>query len=155
MNYIVVNRNYKEFIDYYNTSINFKIKSADKRYVIFELSPKTTYVEVNGKYTENILKKETDNIQVEFNCERGKITVKETYNKNWVAYLNGIEIGTNPTNHGFIEIENGRITGKCNLELAFKEQIYYILSVIVSIVAWILVTAFIAYKIIRDRQMFI
>lgn len=145
VNNIIVNTRYSEMVDFYNNSSRFRLVKIDGGYAIFEPSPLASYVEVNGKAVTGEPKKSLDSIHVEFDCEPGNVTVKETYNQNWVAFINGNAVKTSQTVYGFTVVENDNITGRCTLDMAFREPSYSTMSLLISASALLAVIVYLAY----------
>lgn len=117
VNYIVLDEN-SELNDYFNESNKFNFKYHDNGYSIFETVPKSTYVEINNKNVLADVTKSNDGITISMKCEPGDVTIKETYDKNWGAELNGENIELKENDYGFMTFENN-LDEKCMLNLKF------------------------------------
>jgi hypothetical protein len=134
VNYIVVNKNSGEIIEYFENSDYFKLYNETESFFIFETHPKSSYIEINNESIYNVeLKKQNDNIFFNFTCETGTLKIKEGYHQNWNSELNSKEIKLNSNEYGFIETYIND-TGLCSMKLSFSDPDYYIIFKIISLI---------------------
>jgi hypothetical protein len=145
--YIVINKNYRELIEYFNSSKNFQIYNFTKNFIIFELKPKSTYFEVNGKEMVGNITRNSDSILITFICVNDSyIIVKERYDDNWITKLNNKNALMQPTKYGFMTTKINE-NGLCHLDLEFKPSNYYLIFNILSLITYIfLITYIIKYN---------
>jgi hypothetical protein len=140
VNYVTINKKEKDLINYFNSSNNFKIFNQTKNFVVFEIVPKSKYVEMNGKEIEaNVLRKE-DSVLIGTECD-GAITVKESYHENWKVKVNGKNAKIEPNEFGFIKITPEK-NEKCSVELKFKDPEYYSIFSLISLVTYLAILMF-------------
>jgi uncharacterized membrane protein YfhO len=145
VNYVVVNKDYDEIMNYFNESNKFHLLNTTENHVVFELNPKTSYVEINGKPIDVILNKNVDEISIKTYCEPGEMVIKESYNKNWKASINGNSIKLEQTKNSFIQTSIDE-SGECNIRLKFEFPSYYKIFDIVSIVSLIAIVSLLMYE---------
>jgi len=145
VNYVVVNKDYDEIVNYFNESNKFHLLNTTENHVVFELKPKTSYVEINGKPVDVILNKNVDEISIKTYCESGEMVIKESYNKNWKASINGNSIKLEQTKNSFIQTSIDE-SGECNIRLKFEFPSYYKIFDIVSIVSLIAIVSLLMYE---------
>jgi hypothetical protein len=145
-NYVIVNKNYNELIDYFNSSNKFHLRNMTQRFVVFEIKPKSTYVEINGKAIISNVTKLDDNIIIKYSCQPGNIIIKESYHSLWVGFINNKKIDIEPSEHGFINLKTDE-KNNCTINLSFENPEYYLIFTIISLIIWI---SFIIYLIIRN-----
>ena len=133
INYVVVNKNDTVLLDYFKNPM-FKKIFSDGAFVAYETVPKSTYVESDGKPVESKVAKPPDRIEVETNCKRGEMTVKESYHKMWHASINGRRTDVTFNEYGFIRLSSD-FEGPCKIVLEFKDPNYYMIFYIVSAIA--------------------
>lgn len=119
VNYIVINKNTLELIDYLNGSKNFRLINQTDTFLIFELSPKSSYIEIDDKEVNATVFKYTDRILAEFECRNGSLILKESYHKNWRGTINNKEIDLEQDDNGFIKVELKEENENCLLELVY------------------------------------
>lgn len=147
VNYIVINKNSSELIEYFNSSNKFQIYNFTKNLIIFESKSKSTYFEINGIETSGNITRNSDSISINFICVNdSNITVKERYDENWITKLNNKNILMQPTKYGFMTTKiNER--GLCRLDLEFKPPNYYLIFNILSLITYIyLIICIIKYR---------
>jgi len=147
VNYVVLDEN-SEFFDYFNQGNKFNFKYFDNGYSIFETVPKSTYVEINNKNVLANVTKLNDEIIIDMKCEPGDMTIKETYDKNWKAKLNGRNIELKENNYGFIAFENN-LNEICSLNLKFELQKLDIIFLFISIATYFFALICLVYDIIK------
>jgi len=145
VNYVVVNKDYDEIVNYFNESNKFHLLNITENHVVFELNPKTSYVEINGKPVDVILNKNVDEISIKTYCEPGEMVIKESYNKNWKASINDNSIKLEQTKNSFIQTSIDE-NGECDIRLKFEFPNYYKIFDIVSIVSLIGVVSLLVYE---------
>jgi hypothetical protein len=146
VNYVAVNKRDKEVLSYFLNNTYFKSYNTTNMFQIFESHPKSSYIEINNKTISNIdLKKKDDEIHINFACEPGKLTIKESYHSNWQVFLNGKKIEIMPNDYDFI-ITNITTSGKCNLNMYFLDPPYYVIFNLISLITII----FILYGSIKE-----
>jgi uncharacterized membrane protein len=138
VNYLIVNKTNQDLINYFNSSEKFKIKSIEEKFIVFEIVPKSTYVELNGNSIDANITKKNDEIDIDMKCEPGIIKIKESFHKNWVGSINKNPVTIELTDNGFMQI---RIQEKndCSIKLSFEDPKYYFIFDTISFVIWLLV----------------
>jgi uncharacterized membrane protein len=145
-NYVVVNKNYNELINYFNSSNNFHLINMNQRFAVFEIEPKSTYVEINGESIVSNVTKLDDNIIIQCLCQPGNITIKESYHSLWVGSINDKKVDVEPSENGFINLKTNE-KNNCTIHLSFENPEYYMIFTIISLISCI---SFIIYLIIRN-----
>jgi len=135
VNYIAVNKNYQNSIDYFDHK-KFKLINETKLFKVFEIVPKSSYVEMNGNKVDARIKKGKDKISIEMECTPGNITVKESYNKNWIATLNGEKVNIKENEYSFMNIGTD-FRGECSLKFTFQDPDYYFIFKFISFATWL------------------
>lgn len=152
VNYVVVDKNYNDLINYFNSSKNFQIINTTKNFTVFRLNPESTYVEINNKSVNCFPIKQNDKIILEFKCNVGEATIKESYNDFWEGTLSGKKIELSYNYYGFIKTYINE-SGNCTLVLEFKEPPIYIVFKVVSIIT-IIILLVITIKLNKSRKEF-
>ena len=150
VNYVVLDKN-SEFFDYFNKSKKFNFKHFDDEYSIFEIFPKSTYVEINNKSFSANVTKINDEIIIDMKCKPGNVTIKETYDKNWKGKLNGEDINLKENNYGFIKFENN-LDGNCILNLKYELQKLDIIFLFISIVTYFFAFIYLIYDFMKKNS---
>ncbi len=135
-NYVVVNKNYHELLEYFNSSNKFRIRETTKNFVLFEIKPKSSYIEINGRVIDSNITKLNDKIIIECSCEPGLTTIKESYHGNWIGTMNNRMVTLEPSENGFINV-NVEEKEECIIELSFENPKYYLIFTIMSMASWI------------------
>jgi len=143
INYVVVNRNDTEEMNYFNDTI-FKQIFSDSMFVAYQLNPKTTYVEFNGMNVQSDVNKTVDKIEIDTDCQKGTVLVKESYHQNWQALVNGKKTDVSFDDYGFIKLMSD-FEGRCKIVLEFENPQYYQLFYIISIAS----VVFILFNILK------
>lgn len=138
VNYVIVNKRNKEQVNYFNSSKNFVMKNIKGDFILFEIKPKSTYIEINNKSIEASILKNKDRIELKFNCEPGKITIKESYYKFWNGYINDKRVDLSYNDNGFIET-NTNENGNCFMLLKFVDPWFYLIFKLASIIGIIFI----------------
>jgi len=138
VNYIVVNKNYYDLINYFNTSKFVHIIDETKIHIIFELYPKSTYIEINEIPTVAVINKKVDEILIQTNCTPGELIIKETYDSFWKGTVNNKQLKLKQNDHSFM-ITNINESGSCEIKLKFELPKYYFISNLMSIIGCIVV----------------
>jgi hypothetical protein len=120
VNYIVVNKRFENIVNLFKENENFKQINETKLFYIFELQPKSTYVEINNNPVSVNVTRGRDEIYINFYCKDGEILIKESYHPKWKAFLNGEELTLRNNNFGFIITHIEKNEGNCSLVLHFK-----------------------------------
>jgi len=120
VNYIIINKNTSELIEYFNESENFRLINQTDTFSIFELSPKSSYIEINEEQVDASIFKDKDRILAEFECVNGSLILKESYHKNWKGMINNERINLEENENGFIKLELKEDNENCLLELTFS-----------------------------------
>jgi hypothetical protein len=150
VNYVVVRKDKPEFINYFNSSNNFTILNTTEKFLVFEMIPKSTYVEMNGKSIKADVKKNDDKILINMICKPGNITVKETYNQNWVATINEKRVELNGFEQGFMQLKSNE-DGPCIIKLNFENPLFYSLFGLISILTAGFIIIFLVLKLGRNK----
>jgi len=148
INYVVLDKN-SEFFDCFNKSDKFNFNYFDNGYSIFEIVPKSTYVEINNKSILANVTKLNDEIIIDMKCEPGAVTVKETYDEGWGGKLNGKDIVLKENNYGFITFENN-LNEKCILNLKFELQELDLIFLFISVATYLFALIYLIYDIIKN-----
>ncbi len=138
VNYVIVNKRNDELVNYFNSSKNFVMKKITGDFILFEVDPKSTYIEINNKSVEASVIKNNDRIELKFRCEPGKITIKESYYKFWNGYINDKRVDLSYNDNGFIET-NTNENGNCFMLLKFVDPWFYLIFKLVSIIGIIFI----------------
>lgn len=126
VNNIIVNKNYKEIVNYFNSSELFEKIFENENFVVFSPKEKFSYVELNGKNLDGVIERKNDEILINTFCkEEGKILIKESFHPGWEIYLNGKYVEAKQSQHGFIEIPASK--GKCEIKMVF-EKYWFVLN---------------------------
>ena len=134
VNYVVVNKNSTEIIEYFNRSNNFRLYNKTELFFVFEVYPKSSYIEINDEPIRNIqFKKENDNIFINFTCFVGTLKIKEGYHQNWNVLLNNKKIELYSNEYGFIKTKIND-NGLCTIKLSFSDPDYYIIFKIIPLI---------------------
>jgi len=149
VNYVVLDKN-SELFDYFNKSSKFNFKYFDDEYSVFEINPKSTYVKINNKSISSNVTKLNDEILINMECKPGYVTIKETYDKNWIAKLNGINIELKENNYGFMTFENN-LNEKCLLDLKLGLQKLDTVFLFISIVTYFFALICLLYGFVENR----
>jgi hypothetical protein len=120
VNYILVNKKSKDLINIFENNKNFRKINETNTFLIFELQPKSTYIEINQSPINATINKYKDKIYINFHCKSGEMIIKESYHPKWKALLNGEEVAIEETDIGFIKTYIHKNEGKCLLTLQFK-----------------------------------
>jgi len=145
VNYIVVNKNYNNLVNYFNLSEFVHVIDETKMHIVFELSPKSTYVEINETPTIASVNKKVDEILIQTNCTSGELIIKETYDNFWKGEINDKAIELERTNHSFIKTEMNE-GGPCVIKLKFEVPNYYFLFNLISIIGYIVVIIYLIFS---------
>lgn len=137
VNYVVINRNATDLINYFKNPKFTEIFSGNM-FVVYQLSPKSTYVEVNGQAAQSSVQKLDDKIEIDTKCENGAVVIKESYHDLWTATINDSPTPVSFDGYGFIQL-NSTYSGTCKIVLRFENPNYYLIFYIVSIAAMIFV----------------
>jgi len=136
VNYIVVNANYTDVVRYFDGSGRFRIFGESAEFKIFELVPKSTYLELDGKPVEGERIKGRDSVAVNFACAPGTLTIKESWNELWNITVNGKAVSAGPNKYDFTEAHINE-SGDCTLEMKFSEPGYYAIFKLLWIVPFL------------------
>ena len=150
INYVVVNRNDTEALNYFNDSM-FRQISSDKMFVSFQLNPESTYVEMNNQPVQSEAVKIDDRIYINTTCQVGNITVKESYHKMWNAEIDGKSTQVSFNQYGFMTLIS-ETSGICSINLVFKDPSYYLIFYAVSILSMMLVFIYLLVKYLKIRR---
>lgn len=137
INYVFVNNNATDFLNYFDGS-KFKQIYSDSMFTVFQTSPKSTYVEFDGNQVQSQVNKTADRIEIKTDCSKGEMVIKESYNDNWRVAINGSPANSSFNDYGFIKI-NSETNGQCKIVLAFENPGYYVIFYLISIVALLFV----------------
>jgi hypothetical protein len=150
VNYICVNKNSEDIVRYFNENKYFKLFNKTKLFYVFQMNPKTSYVELNGQEIDANITKLDDEILVDFECKPGELIIKESFHKSWKPFINGKEVSMNYTDHGFIVLQNNE-KGHCSLQLNFEDPSYYSVFNFLSPITLIIVLLIICYEIFSSK----
>ena len=143
VNYIVFDTGDAKFTKFFNSS-KFKMYSMDKSFTILEVLPKAKYVGVNGEDVDASFEKGRDVIAINMACNPGKITIKERFDKDWLASVNGMNVVISENEYGFMEFENSQ-SGPCKVILTYEYQVYQKILLILSVASLLIATAYFLY----------
>jgi len=133
VNYIVINNRYPNLVKYFNESENFILINETKLFFIFQLQPKSAYVEINGKPLSDVdVVKDDDKILINFTCSPGELAIKESYHNYWNGFIDKKKIVLGSTKYGFMKT-NINETNKCMMLLQFTNPWYYMIFDLISI----------------------
>jgi uncharacterized membrane protein YfhO len=107
-------------------------------FVAYEINPKSTYVEVNGRPIQSSVKKTDDKIEINTTCQKGDVVAKESYHKMWQATINNSPQEVSFNENGFIKL-NSNFVGSCKIVLTFQNPEYYSFFYLVSFLTMIFV----------------
>jgi len=122
VNYFVFDTGDVAKMSFFNSSM-YRTYSVDERFTVLEMVPKAKYVEVNGEGVEASFEKGIDMITINMACNTGAITVKERFDKHWVAFVNGKEVALSENEYGFTKFDNTQ-TGPCAITIKYESKIY-------------------------------
>jgi hypothetical protein len=132
VNSVIVNKFFKEYVDYFEKSKYFEKINETKHFIVFEPKMNFSYVEINGKQVNTKVERKKNKILIEFNCFPGNVKIKESHSPFFELLLNGKPVKFSQNNFGFIEFENLE-TGKCRVELLYKPNRDFLVVSILSI----------------------
>lgn len=142
VNYVAVNKNHEEIVNYFNESKDFKLINESKLFYVYEINPKSSYVEIDNKKINDInISKGVDKISINFVCKSGNITIKESYHEDWNGSINNKPTEIEPSEYGFMKIKNNE-SGLCDIKLTFKNPNYYVVLDLIAISTFILITIY-------------
>jgi uncharacterized membrane protein YfhO len=104
---------------------------------VFELYPKSTYIEINNVSVNAVVDKKTDEIIIQTNCFPGELAIKETYDDFWKGTINGKALNLKQNSYSFMKAYTDE-TGSCEIKLKFEIPIYYSIINMISIFGWII-----------------
>jgi len=149
VNYVVVDKRYSEIVEYFDKNNNFRLYNKTDSFFIFEIYPKSSYIEINNDPIYDFeLKKQNDKIFLNFTCENGSLKIKEGYHQNWNSILNDKKIKLNSNEYGFIETKIND-TGSCSILMSFSDPDYYIIFKLVPLITLCFSILFISGKELR------
>jgi len=150
VNYIVFDNDDTKFIRFFNSS-KFRIYSKEGSFTILEIVPKVKYVQLNGEDVDASFEKGPDVITINMACNPGKITVKERFDKGWVASVNGMNVAVSENEYGFMEFENSQ-SGPCKIVLTYEYQEYQKILLILSVASLAVTTAYFLYDLKSSKR---
>lgn len=119
VNTIIVNKDSKAFLEYFNNSGLFEKIYEDKKFLVFSPREKFSYIELNKKPLKCKVKKLKNKILIETFCEdNGILLIKESYHPAWKAWINGQKVKIKESKYGFMEIPVEK--GECKIILKFS-----------------------------------
>lgn len=121
VNYIVVSKNSPEILNYFTNNEQFKLLREENGFIIYKADPEFSYIEINGQQIPSSVSKGRE-IEAEFGCSPGILTIKETYDKDWKITLNNQLLNPKINEYGFMEADIS-ISGPCKLEMEYLEKI--------------------------------
>jgi len=124
VNYVAVRDDRADELSYFKGSDRFRAINNSEGYAIFELSPKSTYLELDGNPVPCERITGRDSVSVDFNCSPGTLTIKESRHQFWNVSINGRVIAYRPSEYDFMEADIDE-SGDCRLEMSFSEPPYY------------------------------
>jgi len=149
INYVAVNKNDTEMLNYFKSSdpnsnsnststSKFKEIFSDGMFAVYEINPKATYVEFNGAPAANTgvdnVKKMNDEIEIDTNCQKGTVVIKESYHQMWQASINGRQQKVSFDDYGMIQLDSN-FEGNCKIILKFQDPQYYLIFYLISAIA--------------------
>lgn len=142
INYVVVNRNDTEIVNYFSKSTMTEIYS-DNMFLAYELNPKSSYIELNGKSVAANITKDTDQIKISTDCQKGIVNVKESYNSLWKVSINNQPTKTSFNQYGFMQFNSGS-NGPCEINMSFESPWFYSIFYFVTLgtIVFILISIF-------------
>jgi hypothetical protein len=124
INYVVVEESLEKEVAYFSSSPLFSEIPTKEGFRMFELVPKSSYIDVNGKGVETNLTKGQNIIHADFACSPGTVLIKENYHPFWHMSLNGRSVDAFPADWGFTQLVSEE-SGRCMLEMKFTEPSWY------------------------------
>lgn len=111
--YVVVKSDLSNF---FSESQNFELIEQKGEFYLFKTTPEPALSDINNNPIDII--EGRDSIYSTFQCSPGTITIKQSHNPSWKAWINGetVDIGSNE--FGFMTIQND-VTGECKLEMRY------------------------------------
>jgi hypothetical protein len=137
VNYIVVRKSNENITNYFESSKFANPINETKTNIVFELYPKSTYIEINNVSVNAVVDKKTDEIIIQTNCFPGELTIKETYDDFWKGTINGKALNLKQNSYSFMKAYIDE-TGSCEIKLKFEIPIYYSIINMISIFGWII-----------------
>lgn len=126
VNYIFIDRSYPKIAEHFNTS-SFTLTDYNERFWLLEPKGKFSFIEINGEPAKNLnVSKAKDRIVADFECESGRLDIKESWHEFWSATLSGKQLDLQKTEYDFIKADIDA-SGRCLLEMKFLEPPYYLI----------------------------
>lgn len=122
VNSVVVNKFYTDYIKYFSESNYFLAVKESENFIVYDLQPQSTYIEINSVPAEATVKGGFNKIESVFECSPGVITIKETFDPWWNGYLNSEKINLEVNDYGFMQTKTN-YNGLCRLELKYGGKI--------------------------------
>ncbi|HLC39441.1 MAG TPA: 6-pyruvoyl-tetrahydropterin synthase-related protein [archaeon] len=136
INYVVVNKNSEEFVNYFKNP-RFKQILNDSMFVAYEIVPKSTYVEFNGNSVESKVAKSGDTIEIDSSCQKGVAVIKESYHPSWKLAVNNYHPEISYDENGLIKF-NSDFVGSCKITMKFEDPEYFSVFYLISIATLLL-----------------
>lgn len=147
VNYVVIDKNYSNFLNYFNSNPYFKESKIVGNLIVYEAEPKFSFLDINDKEIESNINKNIDEIDLEFNCKIGNLTIKETYDNGWEGYLDNKKINLKINDYGFIQTQIDK-EGACKLKLKYGtyNPIFILSFLLGAIIIYVFINWFIYYR---------
>lgn len=125
VNTVVVNKFYPEYVSYFSNSTYFKKINESEHFIVFELNPIFSYVEINGLPINYSIIRGNNKISLKLDCYAGNLTIKESYDINWKLYLNNKQIDYDVNEYGFIKTKINK-KGKCEVIMNYQKNMEFL-----------------------------
>ncbi len=145
VNSIVVNRNFQDYVNYFEDSEFFAKSNGTEHFIVFEPAEKSTFAELDSKPVESKVQRFRNGMNISFNCSPGKLLVKESYDNYWTATIAGESLNIATNKYGFMEMNISR-TGECILEMKYNPTGGYGIFYVISIISVLALGAIVARK---------
>jgi len=145
VNYIFVNKDYENTTKYFIDNNFVKKIDETKTNIIFEIVPKSTYIEINNISIYSKIEKKIDEIIIQTNCTPGGLVIKETYDPFWKGTINNKPLKLIQNEFSFMKTDINE-NGPCEVRLKFEDPKYYFITNFVSILGFAIITVYLIFS---------